>query len=389
MSFIPDVSQITSALEIAALAVCTARVARTSQYVNDALVHESLRLYAQGLHVTRRALEDRRLLRHDEILGACVLLGAYEIFECPSNARSGYLSHYEGCAELIQLRGPDAHKQGIGHSIFLAFRTMGAFESLLHKKTFLSDDAWKTVPFSVIPKSPYDRLLDIVLEAPAIMTVADEMSAIKSPYRKFEEALRIADLCWGFDRTMGEFLDNLKASANGPLHWPVFPNSPTEKIQNLEEPDELANLFPVEYQFIDFKVANTLVVYWGITLILYHGMGELYGLLEQLRPHAEAEAGSHPSHEEKWKSMIKQERELPPLEHRKDLLALVRHICQSVEYCTRDELTLSTAMAPLNMIVNVLVQCQDYERELEWTGQAMERLRQRGVEMVKYLPVVN
>ena len=88
-------------------------------------------------------------------------------------------------------------------------------------------------------------------------------------------------------------------------------------------------------------------------------------------------------------STIRQELELPPLEHRRDFLALVRHICQSVEYCTRDDLTLSTAMAPLNIIINILVQCQGYERELEWTRRALERLRQRGVEMVKYLPVVN
>lgn len=64
-------------------------------------------------------------MHKDDTLGACHLLEMYEVFECPAYCRSAYLAHYEGLATLIKLRGPEAHRTGMSHSIFLVFRTMG------------------------------------------------------------------------------------------------------------------------------------------------------------------------------------------------------------------------------------------------------------------------
>jgi hypothetical protein len=109
-------------LEYAALALAIARIGR--EYYDNQYVNESLQLYVQGLRHMQLALWDPKRMHSDEVLGACMLLTVYEVVECPSQAGSGYLSHQNGCARLIQLRGPKAHVNGLGHSLFIHFRYM-------------------------------------------------------------------------------------------------------------------------------------------------------------------------------------------------------------------------------------------------------------------------
>jgi hypothetical protein len=127
----------TQALETSAFALCTARLGRQSN--DQDLIQHSLNLYTQGLNQLQRALWDPRMMYKDETLGACMLLAMYELVECPSNGRSGFLSHHNGCARLIQLRGAEAHATGLGHSIFIHFRVIGVrnpFLLLLQKRQF-------------------------------------------------------------------------------------------------------------------------------------------------------------------------------------------------------------------------------------------------------------
>jgi hypothetical protein len=93
---------------------------------NDAaLVRESMRLYGVGLCELQRALWDPRLMYADDTLAACMALFTYEVVECAAESRRGLISHMDGCARLIQLRGAEAHCEGLGREIFLAFRLDG------------------------------------------------------------------------------------------------------------------------------------------------------------------------------------------------------------------------------------------------------------------------
>jgi hypothetical protein len=64
-------------------------------------------------------------VRRDETLAACFALSLYEVTECSSESGVGYLTHHDGCATLIQLRGADAHSSGLAHDIFTGFRIQG------------------------------------------------------------------------------------------------------------------------------------------------------------------------------------------------------------------------------------------------------------------------
>jgi hypothetical protein len=120
LMLLPDLPTPTKALETSTLAICIAKLGRLND--DPMLVRESLRLYTQGLSELQSALWDPNLMYKDETLGACMALAMYELIECPAKTRFGYASHQNGCARLVQLRGAEAHKSGLGHQIFLTFR---------------------------------------------------------------------------------------------------------------------------------------------------------------------------------------------------------------------------------------------------------------------------
>jgi hypothetical protein len=94
-------------------------------------------MYTQALHRTQKALWDPKLMYSDDTLGACMFLAIYEAFQCPSDSRAGYTNHHNGCAQLIHLRGPEAHTEGFAHSIFQGFRFMSVSDPLVYSYIML------------------------------------------------------------------------------------------------------------------------------------------------------------------------------------------------------------------------------------------------------------
>jgi hypothetical protein len=139
-SWIADIPFIISPTKALATSTYAIALARLGMLMNDqSLVQESLYHYTHGLSLLQQALWDPKLMYSDETLAACMLLALYEVFECPSETKAGYLSHYNGCAKLVQLRGPELHTYGLGHSVFLGFRFMGVstnFTSFLYNEIF-------------------------------------------------------------------------------------------------------------------------------------------------------------------------------------------------------------------------------------------------------------
>jgi Fungal specific transcription factor domain len=125
LSIIPTISGPSKALEIASLSVCTSRMSHNPLGTqNEVLSQTGLKLYIQGLQAVQKALTNPNLMYSDQTLAACLLLAMFEIYECPAGSRKAYLTHQDGVAQLVYLRGPERHQEGLGHSIFLAFRSM-------------------------------------------------------------------------------------------------------------------------------------------------------------------------------------------------------------------------------------------------------------------------
>ena len=116
-----ELPELTAALETSVIAMTTAKIGRMNG--DPGLVKASLKSYVQGLWELQKALWDPALMYRDETLSACMALWMYEVMECPAETVCGWISHFDGCKRLIELRGAEAHTSALGHQTFLGYRT--------------------------------------------------------------------------------------------------------------------------------------------------------------------------------------------------------------------------------------------------------------------------
>lgn len=95
---------------------------RGRQDGNSTMIDASHQLYLRGLVTTQQALTDNRTVRADSTLAACYALGLYEALECPNESHTAYRWHRTACCQLLKLRGPQAHREGLGHDLFVNIR---------------------------------------------------------------------------------------------------------------------------------------------------------------------------------------------------------------------------------------------------------------------------
>lgn len=211
-----------------------------------------------------------------------------------------------------------------------------------------------------------DKLLDLVLEAPPLLSRADKLVRITSLEAQLEEAIDMAWGCWQLDSDLQRFHDDFKATADGPLYWARIAGPPLG-IDNAD--DALETVFPLEFIFNQQRVGATLMLYWATLAILWSGMCHLHAHIHQLCQIIPGKGHN-----------------LPALNHRTDLTILVQNVCQSVRFCTQEQISLPFITAPLNMVLQTIVQWPGYEREIRWIKKSLDNLRERGVGIVPWLP---
>ena len=89
---------------------------------NSQLVDASRQLYIRGLVDTQRVLMDPDSVGSNAALAACNALGLYEALECPDESFTAYRWHRAACSKLVRMRGPEAHRDGIAHQLFVTIR---------------------------------------------------------------------------------------------------------------------------------------------------------------------------------------------------------------------------------------------------------------------------
>jgi hypothetical protein len=121
LSNVPGFSRRIQAVESSSYAFCLAGLGRR---LGDArMIRQSLSLYTKALRDLQAALFDPEMMYADETLAACMLLTMYEVAECPGDGMRGFVNHYNGMSKLVELRGPQSHVSGLGHKVFVHFRS--------------------------------------------------------------------------------------------------------------------------------------------------------------------------------------------------------------------------------------------------------------------------
>ncbi|KAL2428893.1 hypothetical protein ABEF94_009541 [Exophiala dermatitidis] len=342
------------ALEMAAVALC---VAKMGEVHNDSVLrHESLELYHRGLLQLQKALWDPEQMYDEQTLAACVALASYELSQCPNNSRHGYIIHTAGCEKLIRLRGPEAHKDGLAHQIFVQYRVQGVYDFI----TIATD-----------------------------MHKQGEGIPFMDPISRYQTGREMISECWKTDRALASLYQRLVQSHNGPLCWPERVGEQTFEAE--DNANSNTPLFPVAFHFPNLTIASTVLVFWACQAMLWQGMNQLYRLMGELRREYDKN--------DLFKSALMDLEtisgvsadtdpfELPALEHRVYLAAPARNIFQSVEYCLKEEMRdhgPKSVAAPLRIAMETLRPYPEYRRDVVWAEEAMVKVQQRSLRLLMY-----
>ncbi|GAE00157.1 hypothetical protein CPC735_047590 [Paecilomyces variotii No. 5] len=401
-ALVPELVSPTEALETSSLALATSKLGRLND--DPVLTRESLRLYTLALRQLQKALWDPALMYKDETLAACMALAMYEIMECPSGDQQGYMSHCDGLDKLVQLRGPEAHIEGLGHHVFLAFRVHSTLQDLnRHSPSYLSSSEWTSVPWANIPKTEFDQFFDIFLNAPATLQAVDQLDATEPPER-LRITLRIIESCWALDSELARFYENIEKTSLGPLYWPEFAKPRSHwKSQQDDSHDGNENndlndidLFPISLHFPNLGTARTVILYWATLAMLWSGLYQLtllvYALKDSvLESNINNENELELEHETSDVDTDTADLEfaiarLRPLGHRKDFASMARNVCQSVEYCMQDEMLGIGPLlipAPLGIVIDTMKGYESFQREVRWAKKVMKKISEGGLKMLE------
>ncbi|KIW71718.1 hypothetical protein PV04_03853 [Phialophora macrospora] len=379
---IPGLPYITSALEVSMMALCLAKLGDLHR--DEGFAYESLKLYRRALHELQLALWDPALMLDDQTLTACVALGMYEMSQCPNRSKHGYVSHTLGCRRLIQIRGPDAHVDGLGHAVFAHFRVQEILYALDQGEySFLRDPLWQDVPWHKQPKTPYDCIYDFLIRAPELRNQGDMLQFL-DPRNKLQLATEMIWKCWEMESELQCVYDSVEASHKGPVFWPELARN-----KDLHGDSEDGMLFPVAFHFPNLSMANTVIIYWAVQVILWHGMWQLYRVITELRLYFRAAArvedgrGSPESVDDAVSTRFK----FPPLEHRADFAAPCRNIFQSVEYALQENMLdqgPKCVACPLRIAYETLRVYPQFKQEVAWAERAQEMVEGRSLRLLTY-----
>jgi hypothetical protein len=198
---------------------------------------------------------------------------------------------------------------------------------------------------------------------------------VSNPLSLLHQLLTQIHRSWELDARLQGFYRRLQGQSFGPLYWPHLSNRSNKPIE-LQEAGEEGEIFPVSFHFTDIDTCMNCMRYWATLAILWSSMKFSYTLLSSLNassPTAVSEISS----------------QVPPLEHRADVVAMAKNICQSVEYLItkNPETGPGRAMFPLKVAVETLGDMRESgcEREFEWTKGVITRIAGMGARIMRHL----
>lgn len=175
-----------------ALQAC-ALVLRSRATADPQFQQSAIRLYADALGRTNKALQDPETAQSDSVLAACRALANYELLrgtkgERISSQGHDWLKHVEGTCRIVQLRGPERHVSDHGHVLFEDCRANAVLAGIIMRKpNFFTNLEWHSVPWEQQPRHLHDELFDVMITLPDLLQKTDQL------LNNIEEAATLSD----------------------------------------------------------------------------------------------------------------------------------------------------------------------------------------------------
>jgi len=247
------------------------------------------------------------------------------------------------------------------------------------KKTFLSDPEWMTIPWNKSERTAFDRLVDIILKAPAQMERADQLHFLpQGVHLTFCVDLLLA--CYSLDDDFAQFYAEYESAATEPLFYQVL----TAEDQSAESEQDWST---IQLSFPDVSTAATMILYWATSTILWSGMCHLHKYIGQLTALTLTDDGfiTGKFTEDDPIGFV-----FPQPTRCFGFLDSCRKVLQAVDFSIQDEASTSSMVAPLTMVIETLaprngVDGQNYDQELGMANQKLDLIASKGMRIIKYI----
>lgn len=351
---VPEMPGEEPSLDRAFSALSIARVGRDNE--DDRLVRESTKLYGKALKDLQAALYDPDRMYSDEVLTACMVLSLYEVFEGSARKDFGWVSHTQGAARLVQLRGAHRHANRQAHHVFLGSRLPTLYAAILQRKTtFLASDEWLTLPWASEARTFHDRLIDLMTRIPTLLEQTDMAMSIRNPMVAIREQLRMFEACQQMREALYDWRTRMKVGA-----------AETATEHQHQSGDDYP--FQYDYTFANHLFARTQTVYWSCHLVVSDTMHDLQVSLEQLE--------DRPTF---FRSPAKDLHEMSR--------TYAANIAQSIDYFLLPEMGALGAdliSFPMGLAYRFFSQSQEHDT-CAWFVKSLENMKKRGFHIGRFL----
>ncbi|KAI0863828.1 hypothetical protein F4860DRAFT_467925 [Xylaria cubensis] len=177
----------------------------------------AIQSYCFALRKLQTTLSVPYQAQNDSNLATCQLLGLFEIFHGADEnvllQGRKWRSHLSGLLALIRARSPSAYQSGASHQLFREARYPLLIAAMKERCRFpLNTPEWRTVPWEKEPKSPIDKLYDIMADMCEILADADKMNHCNNYIQKAKLQAEILRACQCLDESLQSWLKEI-----GPL----------------------------------------------------------------------------------------------------------------------------------------------------------------------------
>ncbi|KAF5861468.1 hypothetical protein ETB97_012948 [Aspergillus alliaceus] len=265
---------------VAALCLATVDLTNNNQWMRQ----DSLRYYSEALRDMTIALSQPR---RDCGMGLVSAIRIFSIYEVrtphrpnqlaldwrllirtksyfvavnpePSSKQSlGWMTHITGEISLFRTNDPSYYATGAAHRLFVDDRLYMISVALHERKpSFLRDEAWKTLPWSVVPKTPRDLILDILVEVPTAFEAADtyQTMASREPITAEVRRRELVQFCLGLHLQLARWhADHLAV-----VHWA----SQVTPLWDMDTPT------PAPSQ-PHIAMLHVMTLYWGTSSLIH------------------------------------------------------------------------------------------------------------------------
>ncbi|KAL9564519.1 hypothetical protein ACKAV7_010971 [Fusarium commune] len=371
-------------MEYAILALSTAAMEQHGNFSN--VRGQSLRFYTRGLYELQKAIDDLKMRLNDQTLAACVLLGMFEFSECPGRSVSAYMRHYQGAMALLQLRGPGQHIGGLAHDVFQVLRMHTAFQGLAHGyDSQLAKSAWMEGPWISKSKTMHDLLLDIFLQVPELLSRARAVIPSQPSQSSLTVGLKALSALLALNRELNKWFESYQYMYPT-AYWPELSTSSSST-----DSEERGRLYPVSFQFPSYHVAETMVLYWTVQILIHASICSLSSRLtsSETKDITAFEGDNLSAKDNDDVSLA----DIQHIVETSDFMlwpeTSARYICQSVEYFFQQEfrgIGAGVVLSPLLVVKACLSRsARDFSREITWIDETIGRIQDNGAGLAAFV----